>query len=462
MKKTWILFCVLLSCTLFVLPIKSVLAVTYDPQTLCGSAPKISSCPDGSLPTSLTNGTIDSTNFAQYKTLKGCIDSGYPKFLGCTVDTICCGAYVNTNTCISLNGTCVGSKKGCPKNSSTNTSATCSGANIDTAAEGDPICCVPNSVAPEKTTPAAVAPKKTTPAAVAPTSYNLYNPLGEVKDLTVIMGKIISMFLGIVGALALLAFVYGGIMWMTARGDANWLKKGQSTLTSAAWGLVIIGFAYTLTSSFLKLWSSSPATLTTNPARTSGQAATTAEAQQDTLIQAQAAAALAAAASANPTSMVNTSGGTVGTGAGTSDVGSSNAGQSNTGNATIDQCINAGYSMSYCQTLGGTASQTDLCKQKGPAWVCQVGTPVATDFYCLPTGWSYSQLCKYSNTASDAQQPRCCCNKKYPIGLPTGNKVPQTDAKGNPVHVKDANGNDTSQVIYIPELYTSPNNNCPP
>jgi hypothetical protein len=45
---------------------------------------------------------------------------------------------------------------------------------------------------------------------------------------------------GIVGALALLFFVYGGVLWLTAGGNAEQIEKGKKVLTGAVIGLIIV------------------------------------------------------------------------------------------------------------------------------------------------------------------------------------------------------------------------------
>ncbi len=45
---------------------------------------------------------------------------------------------------------------------------------------------------------------------------------------------------GIVGALALLFFIYGGVLWLTAGGKAEQIEKGKKVLIGAVIGLVII------------------------------------------------------------------------------------------------------------------------------------------------------------------------------------------------------------------------------
>jgi len=74
---------------------------------------------------------------------------------------------------------------------------------------------------------------------------NLPNPLG-VTNPSVLIGKVISGALGVVGSFALLMFIYGGFMWMLSAGNEEMVKKGRSTLTWAALGLIVIFTSYIL------------------------------------------------------------------------------------------------------------------------------------------------------------------------------------------------------------------------
>ena len=75
--------------------------------------------------------------------------------------------------------------------------------------------------------------------------FALDNPLGETS-IAVIIGNIIRSLLGITGALALLMFVYGGMLWLTSQGKPEQIKKGKDTFTWAIIGLVVIFTAYIL------------------------------------------------------------------------------------------------------------------------------------------------------------------------------------------------------------------------
>lgn len=65
-------------------------------------------------------------------------------------------------------------------------------------------------------------------------------------DMTQIISNIIKFILGLVGVLALIFFIYGGITWITSAGNAEQVKKGKSTLIWAVMGLIICFLAYSL------------------------------------------------------------------------------------------------------------------------------------------------------------------------------------------------------------------------
>ncbi len=86
--------------------------------------------------------------------------------------------------------------------------------------------------------------------ALAASTVSLVNPLGET-DVRVIFGRVISAALSILGTLALAMFVYGGVLWMTSRGDSKQVTKGKDTITWAVLGLVIIFASYALVNALL-------------------------------------------------------------------------------------------------------------------------------------------------------------------------------------------------------------------
>ncbi len=62
----------------------------------------------------------------------------------------------------------------------------------------------------------------------------------------ILIGRIINAVLGVVGSIALLMFIYGGFIWMTAAGASENVTKGKNILLWASIGLIIIFSSYAL------------------------------------------------------------------------------------------------------------------------------------------------------------------------------------------------------------------------
>jgi len=62
-----------------------------------------------------------------------------------------------------------------------------------------------------------------------------------------IIGEIINIVLGFLGVLFLILIIFGGIMWMTASGNEEKVKKATVLMTQAAIGLSIVLFAFLIT-----------------------------------------------------------------------------------------------------------------------------------------------------------------------------------------------------------------------
>ncbi len=71
----------------------------------------------------------------------------------------------------------------------------------------------------------------------------LSNPL-TTGDPRVFIGQLIKGILGLSGSIALLMFVYGGVVYLTAQGENERIQRAKSTLTWATVGLVIIFGSY--------------------------------------------------------------------------------------------------------------------------------------------------------------------------------------------------------------------------
>ncbi len=76
------------------------------------------------------------------------------------------------------------------------------------------------------------------------TVVSLNNPLGNVTTPQQLIGKVISAVLGVVGSLALLMFIFGGLTWMTAAGNEKKVSQGRDILMWAAIGLIVIFISY--------------------------------------------------------------------------------------------------------------------------------------------------------------------------------------------------------------------------
>lgn len=72
---------------------------------------------------------------------------------------------------------------------------------------------------------------------------DIKNPI-RANDIPELVSSIVNAALGIVGALALLMFVWGGFLWMTARGDEKQVKSGWDAMMWSGIGLVAVFGAY--------------------------------------------------------------------------------------------------------------------------------------------------------------------------------------------------------------------------
>ncbi len=68
------------------------------------------------------------------------------------------------------------------------------------------------------------------------------DPIGT--SLQVLFGRLIKIGLSILGSVALVIFIYGGLLWMTAMGNAEQSKKAFSTLLWGILGVIVILASY--------------------------------------------------------------------------------------------------------------------------------------------------------------------------------------------------------------------------
>jgi len=94
----------------------------------------------------------------------------------------------------------------------------------------------------------AQTPNKPEDAGDSKGTVRLNNPLateGQPNPTPqLLIGRIISAVLGLVGSLALLMFIYGGFTWMTAAGNSEKVEKGKNIIIWAVIGLAVIFTSY--------------------------------------------------------------------------------------------------------------------------------------------------------------------------------------------------------------------------
>ena len=65
-------------------------------------------------------------------------------------------------------------------------------------------------------------------------------------DLTTIIGRIIGVFLSVLGVIALVIIIYAGFLWMTAGGNPDQVDKAKKWMINGVIGLIIILSAYAI------------------------------------------------------------------------------------------------------------------------------------------------------------------------------------------------------------------------
>lgn len=62
-----------------------------------------------------------------------------------------------------------------------------------------------------------------------------------------VIGDVIKIILGFTGTIAFIVFLYGGFLWLTARGNDTQVDQAKKYLTNGVIGVVIIILAYSVT-----------------------------------------------------------------------------------------------------------------------------------------------------------------------------------------------------------------------
>ena len=90
-------------------------------------------------------------------------------------------------------------------------------------------------------------------ANTAPEPKILQNPIESTTPQKLI-GKVAQTALGIIGSLTLLAFMFGGFMWLTSAGNQEKVKKGTQTMLYATIGLFVIFGSYAILNQILGIF----------------------------------------------------------------------------------------------------------------------------------------------------------------------------------------------------------------
>lgn len=75
----------------------------------------------------------------------------------------------------------------------------------------------------------------------------LYDTTEEATDVPILVGRIIRTFLSLLGVFFIGLTIYGGFLWMNARGDAEQVNKAKGVIKDALIGLIIAISAYAIT-----------------------------------------------------------------------------------------------------------------------------------------------------------------------------------------------------------------------
>ena len=65
-------------------------------------------------------------------------------------------------------------------------------------------------------------------------------------NLATFIGRILQIFMGLLGVIALALLMYGGFIWMTAQGNDAQVKKATGIITNSIIGLAVTLSAYTI------------------------------------------------------------------------------------------------------------------------------------------------------------------------------------------------------------------------
>ena len=80
--------------------------------------------------------------------------------------------------------------------------------------------------------------------AIAKVDSTFPGEMVKTDDVSVLAGNAVSLLLGIIGSIALIVFIYSGIMWTTAMGESKKIDTAEKSMIWAALGLFVIFISY--------------------------------------------------------------------------------------------------------------------------------------------------------------------------------------------------------------------------
>lgn len=116
-----------------------------------------------------------------------------------------------------------------------------------------PLCAFAQPTTPAPSGPAFSLNAQNTGLAQAAGGTGLGNacPSGGQDCIARIIGNAINVILSLSGLVLLGYLIYGGILWMTAGGNTDQVKKAKQTITNVIAGIVIVALSFVLTSFIL-------------------------------------------------------------------------------------------------------------------------------------------------------------------------------------------------------------------
>jgi len=92
---------------------------------------------------------------------------------------------------------------------------------------------------------------KTTAEKTGHTKQAFFNSAGSLESG---IGNIVFALLSLVGIIFLFLLIYGGIFWMTARGNESQVDKAKNIITNSLIGLIIVLLAYAISVFVIKIF----------------------------------------------------------------------------------------------------------------------------------------------------------------------------------------------------------------